>query len=274
MPILTCEVSQSLLDAIDKLVQRTGDSRSSIVSHALAEALGVDHAALFQVSAAGALVAGVGRGSITVAELATHGDFGLGTFDDFDGEMVMLEGTAYRAAATGVSVADPDTRVPFAVVTEFSAQQTSELSAFGSGDELLAQLDAVRSTDNEFFAVRIDGVFSGMKTRVACRTPGGTLIEVAENQAVFEFTDLVGTVVGFWSPGYTSSMTVVGWHLHFLSDDRRTGGHMLDVQGGAMDLQMQRLTDFHVAFPETVAFMEADMSIDHSQELADAETDH
>ena len=89
MPELTSDISQSLLDAVDDLAQRTGDSRSAIVSHALADALGVDHASLFQVSAAGALVAGVTRGSITVAELVTHGDFGLGTFDDLDGEILM-----------------------------------------------------------------------------------------------------------------------------------------------------------------------------------------
>lgn len=274
MPKLTCEISQSLIDAVDEHASRTGDSRSTIVSHALADALGVDHASLFQVSAAGALVAGVTRGSVTVAELTTHGDFGLGTFDDFDGEMVVLDGTAFQVTRDGAAVADPTEKVPYAVVMNFHPDRTVGLPPVESYDDLLGQLDALRTTDNEFFAIRIDGSFDHMKTRAVCRSEGDTLVEAAQAQAEFEFDDVTGTLVGIWSPPYTNAITVAGWHLHFLTDDQQNGGHVLNSHGSGWDVQIQRVADFHVAFPETTAFMEADLSIDHSRELADAESDN
>ena len=151
MPNLTADISQSLLDAVDDLARRTGESRSDIVSHALADALGVDHASLFQVSAAGALVAGVTRGSITVAELTTHGDFGLGTFDDLDGEMVVLDGTAYYVTKDSTTIADPAARIPYGVVLNFNPDATAELPYVDSFDDLRKELDSMRTTDNELF---------------------------------------------------------------------------------------------------------------------------
>jgi acetolactate decarboxylase len=273
MPNLTTEISQSLLDAVDDLARRTGDSRSAIVSHALADALGVEHASLFQVSAADALVAGVTRGSITVAELTTHGDFGLGTFDDFDGELVVLDGTSYQVTKDGIAIADPDAKVPYAAVLNFRADETTELSAVGSFDDLLQALDALRGTDNDFFAVRIDGTFDHVKTRAVCKSEGDNLVDAAQAQAYFEFDDVTGTVAGVWSPEYTQSITVTGWHLHFLTDDHQGGGHVLSSYGSGLWAQVQRVANFHVAFPETVAFMQADLTIDRRKELDDAEAD-
>jgi len=273
MPELTSDISQSLLDAVDDLAQRTGDSRSAIVSHALADALGVDHASLFQVSAAGALVAGVTRGSITVAELVTHGDFGLGTFDDLDGEMVVLDGTAYQVTKDGTTIADPAAHVPYGVVLNFHPDATAELEPFDSFDDLVRELDALRTTDNEFFAVRIDGTFDHVKTRAVCKAEGDSLVDAASVQAKFEFDDITGTMAGVWSPKYTQSITVAEWHLHFLTDDHQGGGHVLGGRGSGLQVQVQRVADFHVAFPETAAFMTADLDADHREALDSAETD-
>ena len=41
---------------------------------------------LFQVSTSGALVAGLYQGAVSTAVVLQHGDFGLGTFADLDGE--------------------------------------------------------------------------------------------------------------------------------------------------------------------------------------------
>ena len=72
---------------------------------------------LFQVSTLQALMLGYTRSVIPVSELLGHGNIGLGTFTDVDGEMIVLDGTCYRAMENGdIAVAEPDRGVPFSVV--------------------------------------------------------------------------------------------------------------------------------------------------------------
>src|SRR5262245_29986435 len=124
MPRLTVEVYQSLLDALTAHCRESGQSLRHFVSHALSEALGLEHATLFQVSTTGALVEGVYKGAITIGELKSHGDFGLGTFEGLDGEMVAVDGHFYQVHSDG-RVTEPAgaALVPFAVVTTFHPRQ-------------------------------------------------------------------------------------------------------------------------------------------------------
>src|SRR5215475_3910 len=175
MPRLTVEVSQSLLHALTARCAETGESVRHFVSHALSEALGLDHATLFQVSTTGALVQGVYKGAVTIGELKSHGDFGLGTFEGLDGEMVAVDGRFYQVHSDGRVTQPTDTApVPFAVVTTFHPQHRVALAEFTGFDELTVQLDRHRRSDNLFFAVRLDGRFAEMYTRVACKAEAGT----------------------------------------------------------------------------------------------------
>ncbi|HEY7061521.1 MAG TPA: acetolactate decarboxylase [Chloroflexota bacterium] len=276
MPTLTCDISQSLADALTRYQQRTGEPTAHVVMRALADALQVEHATLFQVSTSGALVEGVYQGVVAVGTLKAHGDFGLGTFADLDGEMVALDGRYHQVRASGAVVEAPDAAlVPFAVVTHFRPERTVPVPAFDALDALLAALDAVRDSSNLFFAVRARGTFDYVKTRAVCKaeTPT-TLVEAAAHQAEFEFTAIAGTLVGFWTPEYAKAVNVAGYHLHFLSDDRRHGGHLLACRGLGLQVQVEHTADFRMAIPETPQFLKADLTGDPSQALDRAERDH
>ena len=52
---------------------------------------------MYQVSTLQALALGYSRSVVTVGELLRHGDTGLGTFEDVDGEMIVIDGNCYRA---------------------------------------------------------------------------------------------------------------------------------------------------------------------------------
>ena len=56
---------------------------------------------LFQASTVGALLHGAYDGDLSFAELAEHGDLGLGTLNGLDGEMIALDGAFYRADVDG-----------------------------------------------------------------------------------------------------------------------------------------------------------------------------
>ncbi|HYY26822.1 MAG TPA: acetolactate decarboxylase, partial [Chthoniobacterales bacterium] len=45
-----------------------------------------------------------------------------------------------------------------------------------------------------------------------------------------------------------------GYHFHFLSDDRRGGGHLLQCSGKNLRIRFERLNDFHLSLPESEEF--------------------
>ena len=133
-------IPASLKAVIDAEVARTKATASSVVTAALSNYLGVQVHTLFQISISGALVAGVYDREVSVRSILAHGDFGLGTFANLDGEMVVLEGQVYQVQGTGrVSEASPDAGAPFAVVTQFSPQIDLEIETVTSFKDLHAE---------------------------------------------------------------------------------------------------------------------------------------
>jgi acetolactate decarboxylase len=78
-------------------------------------------------------------------------------------------------------------------------------------------------------------------------------------------------MVGFWSPPYASGVEIAGYHLHFLSDDRTTGGHVLSCRGSGLRMQLQEEGEIHLALPDTAAFRRADLEHDPTADLDRAE---
>jgi acetolactate decarboxylase len=231
---------------------------------------------LFQVSISGALIAGVYDREVSVKSILEHGDFGLGTFANLDGEMVVLDGRVYQVQGTGgVSEAGLDAGAPFAVVTRFSPQTDVETEPVASFKDLEGCCDQYRTSGNIFYAVRLDGHFRRIRTRaVNPPEPGTRLVDAAKAQSEFSFSDIDGTLIGLWSPGFSSAFSIPGYHFHFLSTDRQRGGHLLDVEAGPLRLKIEALTDFHLALPESEAFLKADLSKNTAEELAYAEQAH
>lgn len=273
MPELHAHVDGRVLDALDALVQSSGAPRDHLVERALAEYLGVEHHTLYQVSTAGALVEGLYQGAVSVGMVREHGDFGLGTFEDLDGEMVVLDGHVFRVSSSGEVHEVPDVATtPFAVVTRFGDPEGQLLDAVADLAGLTAAVDTMRASANVFFAVRVDGHFDALHVRAACRTdPGVPLAVATEHQAEFELAEVDGTLVGFWSPPYASGVEVAGYHLHFLTHDRRAGGHVLDCRGRDLQVRVQEESDVHLALPDTSAFRAADLTRDPTADLDRAE---
>lgn len=276
MPKIIADIPNSLNSVLNNEIARSGTDGSSIVTAALAQYLKTPVHTLFQVSTSGALVAGVYAGVVSVQNLLQNGDFGLGTFANLDGEMVVLDGHIYQVQGTGRVSEPPQTaRAPFAVVTKFTPDIDLEIGATTNFSEVKRRCDALRTSGNIFYALRLDGRFNRIRTRAVTPPGEGTrLADAAKAQTEFSFTDVSGTLVGLWSPGFSSAFSVAGYHFHFLSDDRKEGGHLLECEAGPLRLRMEALTDFHLALPETESFLKADLSKNTADELAYAESAH
>jgi acetolactate decarboxylase len=276
MPLVSADIPKALRIALDQEIARLRTDESAVVTAALSTYLGIPAHTLFQVSTSGALVTGVYDREVSVGSILKHGDFGLGTFANLDGEMVVLDGRAFQVQGTGrVSEAAPDAGAPFAVVTRFSPQIHVSSGPIASFHDLEEFCDRHRFSGNIFYAIRLDGRFKRVRTRaVNPPQPGTRLVDATKSQTEFSFTDIDGTLVGLWSPGFSSAFSVAGYHFHFISDDRTHGGHLLDVRACHLSVRIESLTDFHLALPASEAFLKADLSKNTSEELAYAEKAH
>lgn len=230
--------------------------------------------ALFQTSTIDALLAGVYDGDLTLRALRAQGDFGIGTFDDLDGEMVLLDGTFYQIKADGKAVV-PDLRgeTPFAAVCGFRPELAF---AIPEGADLKAVercVDEAAPNQNQFCAIRIDGHFKTLRTRSvpAQKRPYPPLKDVAATQPVFDMENVAGTLLGFRCPPYVAGVNVPGYHLHFISNDRTRGGHVLAFELVAGTAQVDRLDRFTPQLPATEDFATVDLACDRQQDLRGVE---
>ncbi len=194
--------------------------------------ISADKDTLYQVSTISSLLAGNYDGFLTIGELKEKGDIGVGTFDMLDGEMMVLDGEVYRIDSKGgvTTVKDEET-TPFAEVTMFDEDNSQNLTSIDSIETLQKQLDKLITNKDLFYIFRIDADFDSVKTRSVPKQekPYPILSEVTKNQSIFEFQDIAGTVVVVWCPEYIGGVNVAGYHMHFISDDRTKGGHLLEL---------------------------------------------
>ena len=191
---------------------------------------------MYQVSTLQALMLGYSRAVISVEELLKHGDIGLGTFTDVDGEMIVLDGSCYRAVENGdVIVAEPDRGVPFSAVCTMHDTKPIEFGMMKSIDELRTKLNNIIDSHfglNSMHMVRIDGEFEVVDAR---SESGYESVHVdlktilGKTQRAFKFDNIKGTLVCVYFPDYMDGINASGWHLHFISDDRKHGGHVFDI---------------------------------------------
>jgi len=234
----------------------------------------VSRGLLYQVSTSSALVEGVYQGAVLVGNLRKHGNLGLGTFEKLDGEMVIVDGHFYQVCSDGsVREVGDDALSPFAVVTHFKPDLKVVMKSCPDLQSLSGQFDELRHSDNFFFALRVDGHFDSVRTRAMRPTEEGVpLVMAAAHQPEFEFHDIIGTLVGFWTPQYAKGINVPGYHFHFLSHDRTRGGHLLECTGDQLCLEIQREGNYRVVLPETKDFFKADLNHDTTDALQRAES--
>jgi len=228
---------------------------------------------MYQVSTINALMQGVYDGDSTIKDLKQYGNFGIGTLNGLDGEMIALDGNFYQVKSTGeIKLLSDKVKTPFANVMNFHADKIGEIDSASNFAELERALDFIIKDRNYIYAVRIDCIFTGKTRSVpAQKKPYPTLAEAAKKQAVFAVKNTKGTIVGYWCPDYISGINVSGYHLHFISDDRKSGGHILSggIKSGKVQVGMVR--DIRIVLPVSTDFQKALLNEDYSKELKEVE---
>ncbi|PRX35530.1 acetolactate decarboxylase [Orenia metallireducens] len=229
---------------------------------------------LFQISTIDALLQGLYDGDITVGQLLDHGNFGLGTFHDLDGEMVILDGVAYQVKSTGeVKEVSDIVKTPFAVATYFDEDKSAVFKGVKDIEELKKELTELLPSKNIFYAIKIEGEFKHVKTRSVPKQskPYPKLAKIAATQPTFDFYNTKGTLVGFWSPYYVNGINVPKFHLHFINEDRTGGGHLLECQLKRGEVQIDYSSGFQLILPHSNSFRKIKLNEESGEDLEDVE---
>lgn len=232
---------------------------------------------LTQWSTIDALLKGYYDGVTTLGEVKQQGDFGLGTFEALDGEMLVVDGTVYQIDAQGV-VRTPDdaVRTPFAAVTSFKTDIELTVPAGLTLDQVQTRVDAALPSMNLFYAIRVSGGFSEVRTRSVPRQekPYPELADVVKTQSLFTISNTEGELVGLRCPGFSKGVNVPGFHFHYLAADRKSGGHVLGlVTGDEVRVRVAVLREFSMKLPKSATFDALDLSGDRSKELHAVESE-
>ena len=229
---------------------------------------------LFQTSTINALLEGVYDSDTAFKEIEKHGDFGIGTFNALDGEMIGLDGNFYQIKSDGIAyLVDDSMKSPFAVVTFFEPDKTFLLDKNLDYNQLKEYLDNLIPTKNIFYAIKIEGVFSYIKSRSVPRQnkPYPLLADAVKDQTVFEFYNVKGMIVGFRLPEFMKGINVPGYHLHFITEDRKAGGHLLECIIQNATAELDYTSRLYMALPEHNDFYRIDLSGERQKELENIE---
>lgn len=215
-------------------------------------------------------MAGVASTGIPLSNLLKHGTHGLGTMSSINGEVVILDSTTYHLQSSGaVRVVEAHEQLPFAMVTSFNDCKTRTQSTFPglpSKQSILQYLQSLfRGINNRFAFFLIPRIHLDTITARVVRGqqyPRQPLSELGETQKVNTYESVTGSIVGFWAPAYMDGVSVSGLHMHFLSEDRSYGGHVLEMRSAAeFELQAALLNGFDLELADNEEFGDAELGV-------------
>ena len=173
----------------------------------------------------------------TVGEVFSNTLLGLGVADRLDGEIVSVDGVTWRIPATGKpELAASELGLPFAVSAAGGTPFNMELPKGATFARIASLIEDVllqaHDSRHPIAALRIDGDFTDVLLRSEHRQepPFAHLDQVLRNEVQFPFESWRGTLVGFSYPQTadpaSDGVTIAGLHLHAISRDRASGGHV------------------------------------------------
>ena len=228
---------------------------------------------LYMSSPINALLEGLYRDDITIRTLRGKGDFGIGTFNNLDGEMVALDGRFYRLDLDGdAHIVDDAQKTPFATVCHFKTMLSDEIKVPMSNPQFNEALRRMVPSDNLFCAILINGHFKTVLTRSVPHTENyRPLSEATDHQKLRDFKQVRGFLVGFYTPGFVPSVNVPGFHFHFIDETFSAGGHLLACEPEHLDVSLQIFYAMELTLPKTLDYLTADFTRDAVKDLEKAE---
>ncbi|MFC4218946.1 acetolactate decarboxylase [Flagellimonas marina] len=218
---------------------------------------------LFHYNSVEAFISGkLYDGNYTYKALLEHGDFGLAAAHKIDGEVTILDGKIYQTKANGkTSELKLKDRTPLAFVSDLSVDLTWTIDKTFTKETLEKHLKNRLKKTDYIYAIKISGTFNTLKTRTyrpVLSQSYPEFSEVVKNQQLFKIHNVIGSIVGFFVPPSLKGVNVPGFHFHFLSEDKKHGGHVLDLEIDKALVEVGELKGYVVHFSEHQNFQTMD----------------
>lgn len=216
---------------------------------------------IFQVATLQSLVLGYFKKVIDVNELLEHGNIGLGTFENVNGEMIVIDGHCYQARNDGSVVeVDKSIGVPFAAVETLNCDRNFDIDKVDGIEQLKVILNNKIDEDfglNSMHIARIDAHFGTIYLRSESQF-ASQHIELknvlSSTQRDFSFSDIDGTIVALYYPDYMDGINAPGWHFHFVSSDRTSGGHVFELDLENAKVSIDKISSIEIKLPSEPSF--------------------
>ncbi|MDN5396132.1 MAG: acetolactate decarboxylase [Chryseobacterium sp.] len=212
---------------------------------------------IYHYSSMDAMRNGVYTGDVTVKELRQKGDFGLGTYNFLDGELIALDDNIFRIATDGsVEMADEQKKVPFGSFTFFRKDQAFVMEHISTFADFQQKLLKILPSRNRFYAVKVEASFTSITLGGAIKVDEKDTTGIAsfmKTRPLYKKQNIRGTLVGFYNPGYAGGLDLSPFHFHFISDDKKSGGHMVEgnFSNTKITVQLDEKNAYEVILPNS-----------------------
>lgn len=206
-----------------------------------------------------ALVNQIYTGDITPAEMLKKGELGLGTADNLDGELVALDGVVYKIELDGSLIKAPsELAAPYMTMFKFNPSKHIILKEVNSLAELGEKLSAQMASKNSFYAYKITGTFSHLKMASAEKVKNDSvpLMEYLKTRVMYTKENIKGTLVGLYTPEYLGNISIPGMHFHFVSSDKKLGGHLEGISFDQVSVEIEEINKINLTLPQVTKFRE------------------
>ncbi len=226
---------------------------------------------LYQFGMPNAFMGGLYSGALSIGELKKHGDFGIGAPDKLDGELIMGNGRMYQTRFTGKTfpVVDSGTTCLF-FVCYFKADTSIYSCAMLETKEAFEYIDSFLNNKNGMYAIRITGTFDYLKTRAfppVTIKPSPDITALMDQQHFFEMRKIKGAFIGFKLPSFVDGWSIPGFHFHFISDEKSSGGHVTGFAWNNVLIEIEELHQIQVALPQTYEFRQFNFKKNRTEDL-------
>jgi acetolactate decarboxylase len=225
----------------------------------------------YQYGTITALMGGDYSVKASVSEVKKHNDFGLGAGVGI-GEVIAVNGDFYLADPNG-NASKMKKKDGLSYMTAINFNPKKSLS-FRVDKEIsitdLQKLILEKTANNQImYAVKITGEFTSVLARSEDRdmdsqTP---LVKwMKTHQHKFNLKNVEGTFVVFYTPKYIVGIGVPGFHTHYLSEDYKITGHVLNATVKSAKVEIEPIYNLNLRLGD-VKSQEKEVTLDGLHQL-------
>jgi acetolactate decarboxylase len=198
----------------------------------------------------------------TIEYVKGHGDFGIGTIEALDGELIVLDGKAYTVRGDGVACKISDkSKTPITIITHFK----KDIEIKSENINFLEFQNIINGTlpsQNLLYSIKVQGTFINVKLRGIDKQikPYLPISEIIKKGITHDYTELKGVLVGFKIPNYLENISVPGFHFHFIDNTYRKGGHLYYSDFKIIHIEIGVFHNFIVELDDSTDFYNANIN--------------